>query len=105
MTNLTIKNLFRDTSDYANKEVTLEGWVKTVRDSKTFGFIVLNDGTCFKPLQVVYSDKLDNFGEVSKTNIGAALIVKGKLVATPNAKQPFEIQADEGYVEGESTPD
>ncbi|MBD9201853.1 MAG: asparagine--tRNA ligase [Eubacterium ventriosum] len=102
---IEIKDLYENKENFIEKEIEVGGWVRSIRDSKTFGFIVLNDGTCFKPLQVVYSDKLDNFSEVSKTNIGAALIVKGKLVATPNAKQPFEIQADEVYVEGESTPD
>ena len=102
---IEIKDLYENKENFIDKEIEVGGWVRSIRDSKTFGFIVLNDGTCFKPLQVVYSDKLDNFSEVSKTNIGAALIVKGKLVATPNAKQPFEIQADEVYVEGESTPD
>lgn len=79
--------------------------IRSIRDSKTFGFITVNDGTFFKPIQVVYSDKLNNFSEISKTNIGAALIIKGKLVATPNAKQPFEIQAEEVIIEGESTGD
>ena len=102
---IEIKDLYENKENFIDKEIEVGGWVRSIRDSKTFGFIVLNDGTCFKPLQVVYSDKLDNFSEVSKTNIGAALIVKGKVVATPNAKQPFEIQADEVYVEGESTPD
>ncbi|MBR1450185.1 MAG: asparagine--tRNA ligase, partial [Lachnospiraceae bacterium] len=81
------------------------GWVRSIRDSKTFGFIVLNDGTFFEPIQVVYSDALPNFAEISKTNVGAALIVKGTLVATPSAKQPFEIQAKDICIEGASTPD
>ena len=87
-----VKELFKNTEEYINKEVTVGGWVRSIRDSKTFGFIVLNDGTFFQPVQVVYNDKMDNFQEVSKVNIGAALIVKGILVETPNAKQPFEIQ-------------
>ena len=77
----------------------------SVRDSKTFGFIVLHDGTCFNTLQVVYHDKLDNFVEISKLNVGSAIIVTGELVATPQAKQPFEIQADQVVVEGYSTPE
>ena len=97
--------MFKNTEEYINKEVTVGGWVRSIRDSKTFGFIVLNDGTFFQPVQVVYNDKMDNFQEVSKVNIGAALIVKGTLVETPNAKQPFEIQAEEVFVEGESTSD
>ena len=93
-----VKELFKNTEKYINKEVTVGGWVRSIRDSKTFGFIVLNDGTFFQPVQVVYNDKMDNFQEVSKVNIGAALIVKGILVETPNAKQPFEIQADEVFM-------
>ena len=81
------------------------GMARSIRDSKTFGFIVVNDGTYFQPLQVVYSDKLDNFAEISKMNVGAAIIVKGTLVATPQAKQPFEIQAEEVQIEGASAPD
>ena len=96
---IEIKDLYENKENFIDKEIEVGGWVRSIRDSKTFGFIVLNDGTCFKPLQ------LDNFSEVSKTNIGAALIVKGKLVATPNAKQPFEIQAEEVIIEGESTGD
>lgn len=68
---------------------------------KAFGFIVVNDGTFFEPLQVVYHDKMDNFAEISKLNVGAAVIVTGTLVATPQAKQPFEIQADTVEVEGD----
>ena len=100
-----IRELYEQTEKYLDKEVLTGGWVRSIRDSKTFGFIVLNDGTCFKPVQVVYSDELQNFSEISKINIGAALIVKGVLVATPNAKQPFEIQATEIAIEGASTPD
>lgn len=100
-----IKDLYRETDKYVGQEVTVGGWVRSIRDSKTFGFIVLNDGTFFEPLQIVYNDKMENFEEVSKLNVGAAVIVKGTLVATPNAKQPFEIQADEVTVEGASAPD
>lgn len=102
---IEIKELYSNTEKYIDKEVETCGWVRSIRDSKTFGFITVNDGTFFKPIQVVYSDKLNNFSEISKTNIGAALIIKGKLVATPNAKQPFEIQAEEVIIEGESTGD
>lgn len=101
----TIKDLYRDTDKYINQTVTVGGWVRSIRDSKTFGFIVLNDGTFFETLQVVYHDKMDNFAEVSKLNVGAAVIVKGTLIATPEAKQPFEIQADEVSIEGASAPD
>ena len=102
---IEIKELYSNTEKYIDSEVQICGWVRSIRDSKTFGFITINDGTFFKPIQVVYSDELNNFQEISKTNIGAALIIKGKLVATPNAKQPFEIQAEEVIIEGESTGD
>ena len=101
----SIRDLYRNKDEYIDKKVTVGGWVRSIRDSKTFGFIVLNDGTFFEPLQVVYADKLENFEEISKLNVGAALIVEGTLVATPNAKQPFEIQADEVIIEGMSTPE
>lgn len=100
-----IRDLFREKEKYIGETVTVGGWLRSVRDSKTFGFLVVNDGTFFEPLQVVYSDKLPNFSEVSGLNVGAAVIVTGKLVSTPEAKQPFEIQADEVMVEGESAPD
>ena len=102
---LSIREIYRNKDQYLNKEVEIGGWVRSVRDSKTFGFIVVNDGTFFEPLQVVYSDALDNFEAISKLNVGAAIIVKGTLVPTPEAKQPFEIQATSVFVEGESTPD
>ena len=102
---LTIRELYKDQKKYLDQEITIGGWVRSIRDSKTFGFIVVNDGTYFQPLQVVYSDKLDNFAEISKMNVGAAIIVKGTLVATPQAKQPFEIQAEEVQIEGASAPD
>ena len=100
-----IRDLFRDKEKYVGNKVTVGGWVRSVRDSKTFGFIVVNDGTFFEPLQVVYHDTMENFAQISKLNVGAAIIVTGTLVATPDAKQPFEIQADSIEVEGESTPD
>ena len=102
---LTIKDLYKHKEDYLDKKITVGGWVRSIRDSKTFGFIVLNDGTFFEPLQIVYNDKMDNFAEISKLNVGAAIIVTGTLVATPQAKQPFEIQADTVEVEGASAPD
>lgn len=102
---ITIRELYKEQEHYLNKKVTVGGWVRSIRDSKTFGFIVVNDGTFFQPLQVVYSDGLDNFAEISKLNVGAAIIVTGTLVPTPQAKQPFEIQADSVEVEGESAPD
>ena len=102
---ITIKELYKNREQYLEKEVTVGGWVRSIRDSKTFGFIVVNDGSFFEPLQVVYHDSMENFAEISKLNVGAAIIVKGKLVATPQAKQPFEIQAEEVTVEGTSAPD
>ena len=102
---VNIKDLYRRKKEFLEQEVTIGGWVRSIRNSKNFGFIVVNDGTFFEPLQVVYHDGLSNFAEVEKLNVGAAIIVKGKLVATPQAKQPFEIQADEVVVEGQSTPD
>jgi asparaginyl-tRNA synthetase len=102
---INIRDLFRDKEKYLGNKVTVGGWVRSVRDSKTFGFIVVNDGTFFEPLQVVYHDTMENFTQISKLNVGAAIIVTGTLIATPDAKQPFEIQADSIEVEGESTPD
>ena len=101
----TIRELFKNREGYLDKEVTVGGWIRSIRDSKTFGFIVLNDGSYFDTLQIVYHDKMENFAEVSKLNVGAAIIVKGTLVATPQAKQPFEIQAEEVVIEGASAPD
>ena len=104
--NLTdIRDLYRERETYIGTRFTVGGWVRSIRDSKTFGFIVINDGTFFEPLQVVYSDKLDNFETISKLNVGSAIVVTGTLVATPQAKQPFEIQAEEVCVEGPSTSD
>lgn len=93
MEKLVIKDLYRNTDKYINTEVTLEGWVRTVRDSKNFGFIELNDGSFFKNVQIVFSDKLDNFSDICKLTISSSIKVTGTLVVTENAKQPFEIQA------------
>lgn len=101
----TVKEIYREREKFLDKEVTVGGWVRSVRDSKTFGFIVLHDGSFFETLQIVYHDSMDNFAEISKLNVGAAIIVKGTLVATPQAKQPFEIQASQVTVEGGSAPD
>ena len=90
---ITVRELFKNTAKYAGKSIEVGGWVRSVRASKAFGFIVLSDGTFFSPLQVVYHDNLDNFAEISKINVGTALIVRGTLVETPEAKQPFELQA------------
>lgn len=101
----TVKEIYRNKETFLDKEITVGGWVRSVRDSKTFGFIVLHDGTFFETLQIVYHDQMENFAEISKLNVGAAIVVKGTLVATPQAKQPFEIQATEIEVEGMSAPD
>ncbi len=101
----SIRSLFRNKEEYTGKEIVAGGWIRSIRDSKTFGFIVINDGTFFEPLQVVYSDKLDNFDSISKLNVGAAIVVRGTLVETPDAKQPFEIQAASVELEGGSTGD
>lgn len=102
---LELRNLHHEFKDYEGKEVTVGGWVRSIRDSKTFGFMVLNDGTFFEPTQVVFADKLDNFEKIAKLNVGAAVVVTGEVVVTPDAKQPFEIQATNVDIEGESTPD
>ena len=102
---VTVRELFKNREQYLDKKVTVGGWIRSIRDSKTFGFIVVNDGSYFEPLQVVYHDKMENFDEISRQNVGAAIIVTGTLVATPQAKQPFEIQAAEVTVEGVSAPD
>lgn len=102
---ITIRELYREKDTHIGTKIRVGGWVRSIRDSKTFGFIVLNDGTFFETLQIVYSDKLNNFAEISKLNVGSAIIITGELVATPEAKQPFEIQAEEIVVEGNSTAD
>lgn len=93
MKKTTIKDLYRDTEKYIGQEVEISGWVRTVRDSKTFGFIELNDGSFLNNLQIVFTDKLSNFADVCKVTISSTLIVKGTIVKTENAKQPFEMQA------------
>lgn len=101
-----VKSLYRSESEYSDKEVTVSGWVRSIRISKNFGFIELNDGSFFKNLQIVIeSDKLDNFAELSKLNVGSAVTATGILVLTPDAKQPFELKAVNVDVDGASTPD
>ena len=102
---MTIREIYKSSEQYLNKEVKLGGWIRSIRGSKHFGFLVLHDGTFFKPIQVVYEEKLSNFQEISKMNVGAAVIVEGILVPTPQAKQPFEIQATSVTLEGASAPD
>ena len=101
----TVRELYHSTADFADKEITVGGWVRSIRASKAFGFIVLGDGSFFKTLQIVYDEKLGNFDDISKLNVGSSLIVTGKLVETPDAPQPFEIHASSVEVEGASTPD
>ena len=101
----TLREIFKNKEAYYDQEVTVGGWVRSNRDSKQFGFLTISDGTFFTPLQVVYHDNMANFQEVAKYGVGAAVIVKGKLVATPDAKQAFEVQADEVMLEGASSPD
>ncbi|MBO6112201.1 MAG: asparagine--tRNA ligase [Lachnospiraceae bacterium] len=102
---LEIRDLYKNREEYFDKEVTVGGWIRSNRDSKTFGFLVISDGTFFETLQVVYGEKLSNFSEVAKLNVGTSVIVKGILVATPDAKQPFEIQAQSVEVEGIAPPE
>lgn len=94
MEKLTIREIYRNTDNYIGNKVTIEGWTKTVRDSKIFGFLELNDGSFFKNIQVVFDDKLSNFSEISKLSISSSVKVTGNLVKTDGAKQPFEIKAD-----------
>lgn len=102
---VSIRELYKEKDKFIGQTIEVGGWVRSIRDSKTFGFIVVNDGTFFETLQIVYSDKLSNFADISKLNVGAAIIIKGQLVATPQAKQPFEIQAEEIEIEGASSPE
>ena len=95
MKSILVKELYRNTNEYIDKEITISGWVKTVRNSKSFGFIEVNDGSFFKNIQIVFEDKLSNFADICKLTISSSIIVKGKLVKTENAKQAFEIHAEE----------
>ncbi len=97
-----VKDIFKNPSEFENKEVVVSGWIRTLRASKNFGFIELNDGTFFNNIQIVFEENIDNFQEVSKYTIATSIIVKGVLVLTPDAKQPFEIKASEIVLEGAS---
>jgi len=101
----TVRSIFKDTESYIDKKISIGGWVRSNRASKNFGFLVVSDGTFFNTLQIVYHDSMENFAEISKLNVGAAVIVDGTLIATPDAKQPFELQADTVFVEGKSDSD
>lgn len=106
MERIEIKKMFDGADAYADQSVTVCGWVRTLRDSKAIGFIEINDGSCFKGVQIVFeAEKLANYKDIAKLNVGSAIKVTGKLILTPNANQPFEINADEISVEGFSTPD
>ncbi len=106
MKRVEIADIYKSSAEYADKQITVCGWVRTARASKAIGFLEINDGGCFKGLQVVFEDaKLSNFKEICKINVGASVIVRGTLLLTPDAAQPFEVNADEITIEGESTPD
>ncbi len=105
MKNTLIRELFLKPDVYIDNEIKVSGWIRTTRSSKTFGFIELNDGTYFNNLQIVFDDSLENFSDIEKCSIASSLLIKGTLVATPDAKQPFELKATEIFVEGYSTSD
>ena len=100
-----IKELYRESAKYADKKVIIAGWVRTLRGSKKFGFIEINDGTFFKSVQVVFDDQLENFEDIKKYKIASALRVKGNFILTPKAKQPFEIHATEIILDADSDSD
>ncbi len=100
-----VKDLYEKTADYAGREITVGGWIRSNRDSKAVGFIVLSDGSCFQTLQLVYAAELEDFSRIAKLGVGAAVIATGTIVLTPNAKQPFEMQVKSVELEGDTTPD
>ena len=101
-----ISKIYECAENYADSVITVCGWIRTNRDSKVLGFMEINDGSCFKGIQVVFEkEKIDNFTEVAKYNVGAAVIVEGNLILTPEAKQPFEINATRVVLEGASAPE
>ena len=102
---VNLKELFTKPETFFDKEISVSGWIRSNRPSKSFGFIALSDGTCFNQLQIVYDDKLNNFSDICSLNTGAAIIVNGKIIATPDSKQPFEIHATEVAIEGDSSPE
>lgn len=102
---VTVRQIFRETDTLLNKKIKVGGWVRTIRDSKTFGFLELNDGTFFKNLQIVFDDTLPNFQEITKYTISSALIIEGELVESPGAKQPFELKATKVELEGLASPE
>ncbi|TDT51889.1 asparagine--tRNA ligase [Fonticella tunisiensis] len=100
-----VKQIYRDAESFGGKEVKVSGWVRTVRDSKVFGFIELNDGSFFKNIQIVFDESLENFKEITKLSVSSSIVVEGILELTPGAKQPFEIKARKIVIEGTSTPE
>lgn len=105
MDDVMIKQIYRDPASYLHQRVKVSGWVRTVRVSKAFGFIELNDGSFFKSLQIVFDETLDNFAEIAKLLVSTALVVEGELVESPGAKQPWELKAHRIVIEGLSSPD
>lgn len=106
MSKVCVKSLFRSSGDYIGTEITVSGWARTIRDSKSLGFIELNDGTFFKNLQIVFEgNKIDNFKQIAKLCVGSAITVTGMLVATPEARQPFEVKASKIEIDGECPSD
>ncbi|MEG0502679.1 MAG: asparagine--tRNA ligase [Cellulosilyticaceae bacterium] len=105
METISVRHLYEDSSKYVGQKITVAGWVRTVRDSKTFGFIELNDGTFFKSMQVVFDDTMDNFKDIAKLGVGAAIIATGEIILTPNQKQPFEMKGAEVVIEGLCPPE
>ncbi len=101
----TVREIYKNRDAYLDTDIRVGGWVRSNRGSKNFGFLVLHGGTFFETLQIVYTDQMENFSAIAKLNVGTAVVVSGRLVATPQAKQPFEIQADSVEVEGASAPD
>lgn len=102
---ITVRELFEERENFYDTTVRIGGWLRSNRASNAFGFLVIADGTFFTPIQAVYASELENFQEIAKLNIGSAVIVEGKFIATPGAQQPFEIQATSVVCEGASTPD
>ena len=102
---LDVKELYRNREQYLGKKISVGGWVKNNRDSKAFGFLSITDGTFFEPLQIVYGQELENFAEIAKINVGTSVIITGTFVETPQAKQPFEVQAESIHIEGVAGPE
>jgi asparaginyl-tRNA synthetase len=105
MEKILVKQLYRETEKFADKKVSISGWIRTLRSSKAFGFIEVNDGSFFKNVQIVFEDNLENFKEIEKLSISSSITIEGEVVLTPQAKQPFEVKATKITVEGESSSD